>query len=111
MGRQELIGEGENQLIPHYKKGEEALEYVSHRRKNSDRAHQKRVEAREQGRQPSPADSRSSKPAKTGQKVSAQTSNSVKGSSVKGKTPQKGTILTQHTGLPPKPKSTKGKNR
>lgn len=97
MGRQELIGEGENQLIPHYKKGEEALEYVSHRRKNSDRAHQKRVEAREQGRQPSPTDSRSSKPAKTGQKVSAQTSNSVK-----GKTPQKGTILTQHTGLPPR---------
>lgn len=97
MGRQELIGEGENQLIPHYKKGEEALEYVSHRRKNSDRAHQKRVEAREQGRQPSPTDSRSSKPAKTGQKVSAQTSNSVK-----GKMLQKGTILTQHTGLPPR---------
>lgn len=110
MGRQELIGEGENQLIPHYKKGEEALEYVSHRRKNSDRAHQKRVEAREQGRQSSPADSRSSKPAKTGQKVSAQTS-SAKVNSAKGKPPQKGTILTQHTGLPPKPKSTKGKNR
>lgn len=69
MGRQELIGDGENQLIPHYKKGEEALEYVSHRRKNSDKAHQKRVEAREQAKQPVPtASNNPSKPAKTGQK-------------------------------------------
>ncbi|MBK8454635.1 MAG: YgiQ family radical SAM protein [Thiofilum sp.] len=103
MGRQELIGDGENQLIPHYKKGEEALEYVSHRRKNSDKAHQKRVEAREQAKQPVPtASNNPSKPAKTGQKVSTQTSTSAKGNSAKGKTPQKGTILTQHTGLPPR---------
>lgn len=103
MGRQELIGDGENQLIPHYKKGEEALEYVSHRRKNSEKAHQKRVEAREQAKQPSPAASNnSSKSAKAGQKGSAQTSTSAKGNSAKGKPPQKGTILTQHTGLPPR---------
>lgn len=104
MGRQELIGDGENQLIPHYKKGEEALEYVSYRRKNSDKAHQKRVEAREQAKQPAPAASNnSSKSAKAGQKISTQTSSSAKGNSAKGKTPQKGTILTQHTGLPPRP--------
>jgi uncharacterized radical SAM protein YgiQ len=77
MGRQELIGEGENQLIPHYKKGEEALEYVSHRRKNSDKAHQKRVEAKEQGKQSSP---------------------------------KKGTILTQHTGVPPRSQADRGGN-
>ncbi len=34
MGRQELIGDGENQLIPHYKAGEEQLVYEAHRRKN-----------------------------------------------------------------------------
>ncbi|WP_051081585.1 YgiQ family radical SAM protein [Thiofilum flexile] len=85
MGRQELIGDGENQLIPHYKKGEEDLEYVSHRRKNSDKAHQKRVEAREQSKQ------------------------AAKGNNAKGKQPQKGTLLTQHTGLPPRPNSKKNR--
>ena len=34
MGRQELIGDGDNQLIPHYKAGEENLVYEAHRRKN-----------------------------------------------------------------------------
>ena len=58
MGRQELIGDGENQLIPHYKKGEEDLVYEAHRRKNKGGEHQKRV----------------------------------------------GKVLTQHTGLPPKPR-------
>lgn len=31
MGRQELIGDGANQLIPHYKAGEEKLVYMAHR--------------------------------------------------------------------------------
>jgi hypothetical protein len=43
MGRQELIGDGENQLIPHYKAGEEQLVYEAHRRKNKGGEHQKRV--------------------------------------------------------------------
>ena len=68
MGRQELIGDGENQLIPHYKAGEENLVYESHRRKNKGGEHQKRV----------------------GKPV--------------GK-PQGGKVLTQHTGLPPKPRT------
>lgn len=85
MGRQELIGEGENQLIPHYKQGEEELEYVSHRRKNSDKAHQKRVEQRA-GNKPKPV----------------QTQVTQTGRKVQGNQPKKGTMLTQHTGLPPR---------
>jgi hypothetical protein len=69
MGRQELIGDGENQLIPHYKAGEEQLVYEAHRRKNKGGEHQKRV-----------------------------------GKSNAGK-PQGGKVLTQHTGLPPKPRA------
>jgi uncharacterized radical SAM protein YgiQ len=89
MGRQELIGDGENQLIPHYKKGEEDLVYEAHRRKNSSVAHQKRTEpkARPAANQPK-----------------AQEQKPKQGQSGKGK-PKKGTMLTQHTGLPPKPKS------
>ncbi len=76
MGRQELIGDGENQLIPHYKAGEEQLVYEAHRRKNKGGEHQKRV----------------GKPAQ----VAASKPNMGK--------PQGGKMLTQHTGLPPKPK-------
>ena len=83
MGRQELIGDGENQLIPHYKKGEEELEYVSHRRKNSDRAHQKRVEQKGKGQ------------TQTVTKQSVQPKN-------RAPQPKKGAVLTQHTGLPPR---------
>ena len=69
MGRQELIGDGDNQLIPHYKAGEENLVYEAHRRKNKGGEHQKRVG-----------------------KPNAK--------------PQGGKVLTQHTGLPPKPQNT-----
>ena len=85
MGRQELIGDGENQLIPHYKAGEENLVYEAHRRKNSDKAHQKRTEHKVGGK---------AKP------VQAQTSQNVK--KVQGGQPKKGALLTQHTGLPPR---------
>ena len=85
MGRQELIGDGENQLIPHYKAGEENLVYEAHRRKNSDKAHQKRTEQRVGGK-PKP--------------VQAQTVQG--GGKAHGNRAKKGTILTQHTGLPPR---------
>ncbi|MFZ1569870.1 MAG: YgiQ family radical SAM protein [Thiolinea sp.] len=85
MGHQELIGDGENQLIPHYKAGEENLVYEAHRRKNSDKAHQKRTEQRVGGK---------AKP------VQAQTVQGGKKS--QGNQPKRGTILTQHTGLPPR---------
>jgi hypothetical protein len=75
MGRQELIGDGENQLIPHYKAGEEQLVYEAHRRKNKGGEHQKRV----------------------GKPVQAAASKPNAGK------PQGGKVLTQHTGLPPKP--------
>jgi hypothetical protein len=78
MGRQELIGDGDNQLIPHYKAGEEQLVYEAHRRKNKGGEHQKRV----------------------GKPVAAATA----GKPNAGK-PQGGKVLTQHTGLPPKPKA------
>ena len=94
MGRQELIGDGENQLIPHYKKGEEDLVYEAHRRKNSDKAHQKRTEQKT-GNQPKVAQ--------------AQTAQTVK--KVQGNQPKKGTILTQHTGLPPRSSGSKSKQR
>ncbi len=74
MGHQELIGDGENQLIPHYKAGEEQLVYEAHRRKNKGGEHQKRL----------------GKPAQ----VAASKPNTGK--------PQGGKVLTQHTGLPPK---------
>ncbi|WP_407644866.1 DUF3362 domain-containing protein [Candidatus Thiothrix anitrata] len=79
MGRQELIGDGENQLIPHYKAGEEQLVYEAHRRKNKGWEHQKRV----------------GKPAQVAAKPNA------------GK-PQGGKVLTQHTGLPPKARADVG---
>ena len=85
MGRQELIGDGENQLIPHYKAGEENLVYEAHRRKNSDKAHQKRTEQKV-GNKPKVAQ--------------AQTVNAAK--KAQGNQPKKGAILTQHTGLPPR---------
>ncbi|MCB1620792.1 MAG: YgiQ family radical SAM protein [Thiothrix sp.] len=43
MGRQELIGDGPNQLVPHYRSGEEELVYEAHRRKNKGGEHQKRT--------------------------------------------------------------------
>jgi len=86
MGHQELIGDGENQLIPHYKAGEENLVYEAHRRKNSDKAHQKRTEQRVGGKAKPPAQ--------------AQTVQGAK--KVQGGQPKKGAILTQHTGLPPR---------
>lgn len=92
MGRQELIGDGENQLIPHYKAGEENLVYEAHRRKNSDKAHQKRTEQKAGGRA-----------------VQAQTAQSDK--KVQGNQPRKGTVLTQHTGLPPRAGLGGGKNK
>ncbi len=91
MGRQELIGDGPNQLIPHYKAGEENLVYEAHRRKNKGGEHQKRT-----GKTHSPA---ASKPATHNGKP-AQTTTSKQNA---GK-PQGGKMLTQHTGLPPKPK-------
>lgn len=72
MGRQELIGDGPNQLIPHYQKGEEDFVYEAHRRKNKGGEHQKR----------------------TGKSASNQASSKQQA----GKK-----VLTQHTGLPPKP--------
>jgi hypothetical protein len=84
MGRQELIGDGENQLIPHYKKGEEDLVYEAHRRKNKGGEHQKRT-----GKPVVNAKLAAAKPAST-------KSNAGK--------PQGGKMLTQHTGLPPKPR-------
>ncbi|MFI0399586.1 MAG: YgiQ family radical SAM protein [Thiolinea sp.] len=92
MGHQELIGDGENQLIPHYKAGEENLVYEAHRRKNSDRAHQKRTEQKVAGKV---------KPAQT------QASQGAK--KVQGGQPKKGAMLTQHTGLPPRISSTSNK--
>ena len=83
MGRQELIGDGPNQLIPHYKAGEENLVYEAHRRKNKGGEHQKR----------------------TGK--TAQTAASKQNASK----PQGGKILTQHTGLPPKPRADVGKGK
>ena len=40
---QELIGDGPNQLVPHYRSGEEELVYEAHRRKNKGGEHQKRT--------------------------------------------------------------------
>ncbi|WP_296683849.1 MULTISPECIES: YgiQ family radical SAM protein [unclassified Thiothrix] len=77
MGRQELIGDGENQLIPHYKAGEENLVYEAHRRKNKGGEHQKRV-----GK---PAPNQPANKQQAGKKM-----------------------LTQHTGLPPKPRADAG---
>ena len=95
MGRQELIGDGENQLIPHYKKGEEDLVYEAHRRKNSSVAHQKRTEPKARPNAKPPAS-----------QAKAQEQKPKQGQSGKGKAstqaPKKGTILTQHTGLPPR---------
>ena len=82
MGRQELIGDGENQLIPHYKAGEEQLVYEAHRRKNKGGEHQKRVGKPVVNAKPAAAKPASTKP------------NAGK--------PQGGKVLTQHTGLPPK---------
>ncbi|SKA72017.1 uncharacterized radical SAM protein YgiQ [Thiothrix eikelboomii] len=88
MGRQELIGDGDNQLIPHYKAGEEQLVYEAHRRKNKGGEHQKRTGKAVVNAKPAAA-----KPASTKPNV--------------GK-PQAGKVLTQHTGLPPKPRADVG---
>ena len=93
MGRQELIGDGENQLIPHYKAGEENLVYEAHRRKNKGGEHQKRT-----GKAHSPA---ANKPATNNGKPAQQAASK----------PQGGKILTQHTGLPPKPRADVGKGK
>ena len=96
MGRQELIGDGENQLIPHYKKGEEDLVYEAHRRKNSSVAHQKRTE---------PKARPTAKPLANQPKAQEQKPKQGQGGKGKPQTPKKGTMLTQHTGLPPRPRA------
>lgn len=78
MGKTELIGDGKKQLIPAYSPEEKDMEYQSHRRKNTNQAHQKRTGKAK----PSSTTSRATKPASKGKKV-----------------------LTKHTGLPPKPKA------
>ncbi len=92
MGRQELIGDGDNQLIPHYKAGEEQLVYEAHRRKNKGGEHQKRT-----GKAHSPA---ASKPAQAAASKGSQQANKPNAGKLQG-----GKILTQHTGLPPKPRA------
>jgi hypothetical protein len=102
MGRQELIGDGENQLIPHYKAGEEQLVYEAHRRKNKGGEHQKRVGkpvAATAGKPNYGKPVQSAAAGKPNTGKSAQTTTSKPNS---GK-PQGGKMLTQHTGLPPKP--------
>ena len=42
MGRADLIGSGEKQLIPAYDPMEKTQKYTAHRRKNTVQAHQKR---------------------------------------------------------------------
>jgi hypothetical protein len=44
MGRADLIGEGENQLIPAWQSGEEEKNYRAPRRKNSAQSHHQRKE-------------------------------------------------------------------
>jgi tRNA A37 methylthiotransferase MiaB len=83
MGRQELIGDGSNQLIPHYQKGEEDLVYEAHRRKNKGGEHQKRM-----GKTATSASTKPASKQQAGKKV-----------------------LTQHTGLPPKPQVNAGGKR
>jgi uncharacterized radical SAM protein YgiQ len=103
MGRQELIGDGENQLIPHYKAGEEQLVYEAHRRKNKGGEHQKRVgkpvAAATTGKPNygKPAQSVATGKPNTGKPAQTTTSKPNAGK------PQGGKMLTQHTGLPPKP--------
>lgn len=77
MGREDLIGSGKEQLIPLYQPRDNA--YKSPRKKNSNR------NANTQGNQTE---------GRPGQK--GQRRNDTK------KTPQRGTIQTQHTGLPPR---------
>ena len=90
MGRQELIGDGENQLIPHYKKGEEDLVYEAHRRKNKGGEHQKRVEQKKGSKgSNAPVNAQQVKPKQGGNNNAKQS-------------PKKGTVLTRHTGLPPR---------
>ncbi|WGZ94904.1 MAG: YgiQ family radical SAM protein [Candidatus Thiothrix putei] len=105
MGRQELIGDGENQLIPHYKAGEEQLVYEAHRRKNKGGEHQKRVGkpvAAATAGKPNygkPVQSAAAGKPNTGKPAQAVTSKPNAGK------PQGGKMLTQHTGLPPKPRA------
>jgi hypothetical protein len=89
MGRQELIGDGDNQLIPHYKAGEENLVYEAHRRKNKGGEHQKR----------------------TGKAVQPTSKTATNHPTKAAAKPQGGKILTQHTGLPPKPRTNGLKRR
>ena len=106
MGRQELIGDGENQLIPHYKAGEEQLVYEAHRRKNKGGEHQKRVGkpvvAATAGK---PNYSAAAGKPNTGKPAQTTTSKPNAGK------PQGGKMLTQHTGLPPKPRADMGGNK
>ena len=78
MGKAELIGDGPNQLIPAYSPDEKEMEYQSHRRKNTNKAHQKR----------------------TGKATTPQRKPTTQKTAAKGKK-----ILTKHTGLPPRPKA------
>jgi len=73
MGRADLIGNGRQQLIPSYQPATDGS-YASARRKNS-----------------TPAKPAAKPGAKTGAKPTAK------------KAPRPGTLLTQHTGLPPRP--------
>ena len=94
MGREDLIGSKPEQLIPAYQPADTS--YKSPRRKNSTPAKDTDTVARNRN---------SRKKRNTGTEQSARAAGS-KQSNVKqkqkNKRPQKGTILTQHSGLPPR---------
>ncbi|UOG92904.1 MAG: YgiQ family radical SAM protein [Candidatus Thiothrix sulfatifontis] len=101
MGRQELIGDGENQLIPHYKAGEEQLVYEAHRRKNKGGEHQKRVGKPAQAAVGKPNYGKPVQSAAAGKPNTGKPAQAAANKPNAGK-PQSGKMLTQHTGLPPK---------
>ena len=82
MGRADLIGNGKQQLVPHHQPLGSALGYSSPKRSNS---------------------TPTGKPAGVYKKGAAQAVSTGKSSRFAGRNqPQKGLILSQHTGLPPR---------
>ena len=92
MGRRDLIGDSPKCLIP---ATQPEREYNAPRRKNSGNAHSKRTGKNTAKQQHKPAQARQ-KTTKTGQKKTQNNSGQ----------PKKGTLLTQHTGLPPRKQTT-----
>jgi hypothetical protein len=101
MGRADLIGNGKHHLIPTFQPATDGA-YQSARRKNSTAAGARTSVAKPCGKAQAAAQAMAGKAAAGGQGAKGGKPAGVSYAKPAGTAPRRGTLLTQHTGLPPR---------